>query len=144
MIVRSINDLQGTDREVHAPTWVSRRFLLRRDGMGFSFHETIIYAGTETYMWYRNHLESVYCVEGEGELEEVANGKKHIILPGTMYALDRHDKHIVRAKSNLRLLCVFNPPCTGKEVHDEEGVYPLIREEDDERAAVEPMAAAEN
>jgi len=21
---------------------------------------------------------------------------------------------------------VFNPPCTGQEVHDEEGVYPLL------------------
>jgi len=112
--------------------------------MGFSFHETIIHAGTETHMWYRNHLESVYCVEGEGELEEVDNGKKHAILPGTMYALDQHDKHIVRARTDLRLLCVFNPPCTGKEVHDEGGVYPLILEDDEGRAAAEPMAAAEN
>ncbi|GMV91817.1 MAG: L-ectoine synthase [Candidatus Hydrogenedentota bacterium] len=144
MIVRTAKDLQGTDREVHAPTWVSRRFLLRKDGMGFSFHETIIYAGTETYMWYRNHLESVYCVEGEGELEDLANGDKHTIVPGTMYALDQHDKHIVRAKTNLRLMCVFNPPCTGKEVHDDEGVYPLIEDEENDSVAAKPLAATEH
>jgi L-ectoine synthase len=144
MIVRSIDDLHGTEREVHAPTWVSRRFLLRKDGMGFSFHETIIYAGTETYMWYRNHLEAVYCVAGEGELEEIDNGTKHAIKPGTMYALNQHDRHIVRANTDLRMLCVFNPPCTGKEVHDEEGVYPLIRDEEEECTAAEPVASVEN
>ena len=143
MIVRSINDLHGTEREVTAPTWVSRRFLLRKDGMGFSFHETIIYGGTETYIWYRNHLEAVYCVEGEGEIEELDTGAKHTIMPGTMYALDRHDRHMLRANTNLRLLCVFNPPCTGKEVHDDDGVYPLIREDDEEPAATERVAAAE-
>jgi L-ectoine synthase len=41
---------------------VSRRFLLRKDGMGFSMHETILRAGTETHMWYANHLEAVYCI----------------------------------------------------------------------------------
>jgi len=24
------------------------------------------------------------------------------------------------------MLCVFNPPVTGREVHDENGVYPLV------------------
>jgi hypothetical protein len=49
MLVRTINDVTGTDREVWAENhhWVSRRLLLKKDGMGFSFHETIIFAGTE-------------------------------------------------------------------------------------------------
>jgi L-ectoine synthase len=29
----------------------------------------------------------------------------------------------------MRTVCVFNPPVTGREVHDENGVYPLISEE---------------
>lgn len=130
MIVRTINDLHGTEREVNAPTWTSRRLLLRKDGMGFSFHETIIREGTETYMWYKNHQEAVFCVEGEGTLEDLTDGKIYTIEPGMMYALNTHEKHIVRAKTDLRLLCVFNPPCTGKEVHDKDGVYPLIDEEE--------------
>jgi L-ectoine synthase len=29
------------------------------------------------------------------------------------------------------MACVFNPPVTGREVHDENGVYPLLTEPDD-------------
>lgn len=126
MIVRSIDDIRGTPQEVTAPNWVSRRLLLARDGMGFSFHETTIFAGTETHIHYRNHLEAVFCVAGEGEIETVADGRKHTIRPGVMYALDRHDEHYLRARSELKLVCVFNPPLTGREVHDGKGVYPLL------------------
>ena len=41
-----------------------------------------------------------------------------------MYALDKHDKHILRANTEMRLVCVFNPPLKGKEVHDSSGAYP--------------------
>ena len=126
MIVRSIDDMRGTEREVHADTWVSTRLLLKEDGMGFSFHETILYAGTETPMWYKNHVESVYCVAGAGEIEDLATGERHPIKAGTLYALDQHDRHVLRAHEDLRMLCVFNPPCTGQETHDADGSYPLV------------------
>ena len=71
----------------------------------------------------------MYCVEGEGEVETLADGRKHAIRPGVVYALDRHDRHYLRARTTMRLVCVFNPPLTGREVHDENGVYPLIEEE---------------
>jgi L-ectoine synthase len=129
MIVRSVDGIRGTAQEVAAPNWVSRRLLLARDGMGFSLHETTILGGTETHIHYRNHLEAVFCIEGEGEIETVADGRRHEIRPGVMYALDRHDEHWLRAHSALRLVCVFNPPLTGREVHDEQGVYPLVAED---------------
>ena len=125
MIIKTIEEIKGTEAEVFTPNWVSRRLLLKKDGMGFSFHETIVYAGTETHMRYLNHLEAVYCIEGEGEVEIIEDGKVYVIKPGTIYALDEHDKHILRAKTQMRLACVFNPPCTGSEVHDENGAYPL-------------------
>lgn len=127
MIVRKLTDIIGTDRDVDDGNWVSRRLLLRKDGMGFSMHETILRAGTETYMWYKHHLEAVYCIDGEGEVEDLATGSIHRLEPGTLYALDEHDKHIVRAKTDIRTVCVFYPPLSGREVHDEEGVYPLIK-----------------
>ncbi|MGH9071118.1 MAG: ectoine synthase [Acidimicrobiales bacterium] len=126
MIVRSIQQLQGTERDVQAPTWTSRRFVLAGDGVGFSLHDTVIWAGTETTMWYRNHIEAVYCIEGEGTLDDLETGEAHEIRPGTMYLLDGHEHHRVRASSELRLVCVFNPPCTGAEVHDADGAYPLL------------------
>jgi L-ectoine synthase len=126
MMVRKLTDIIGTDRDVDDGNWVSRRLLLRKDGMGFSMHETILRAGTETYMWYKHHLEAVYCIDGEGEVEDLATGTIHRLEPGTLYALDEHDKHIVRAKTDIRTVCVFYPPLSGREVHDAEGVYPLI------------------
>lgn len=129
MIVRRIQDTVGSEQEVITPNWTSRRLLLKRDRMGFSMHETTIEAGTETYIWYKNHLEAVLCIEGEGEVEVLPEGKVYKIVPGTLYALDQHDKHYLRGKTRMRMICVFNPPLTGREVHDEEGVYPLVEEE---------------
>lgn len=129
MIVRELESARGSERRIVTPNWESVRLLLRNDGMGFSFHITTIYAGTETFIWYRNHLESVYCIEGEGEVEALDEGRVHAIRPGTIYILDRHDRHKLRAKTQLVLACVFNPPLHGKEVHDADGVYPTDAEE---------------
>jgi L-ectoine synthase len=128
MIVRRLEDIAGTEKEVDAGNWTSRRFLLRKDGMGFSMHDTLIRAGTETFIWYAHHLEAVYCVEGEGEVELVESGEVFPIRAGTLYALDGHEKHLLRGRTDMRMVCVFNPPLTGKEVHDTDGVYPLIEE----------------
>ncbi|MFI6577560.1 ectoine synthase [Nocardiopsis sp. NPDC050513] len=129
MIIRSVDDVNGTDRDVKHGNWRSRRMILAKEGVGFSFHETVLYAGTETTMWYANHVELVHCIEGEAELTNEETGEKHIITPGTLYLLDGHEKHTLRIKEDFRVLCVFNPPVTGREVHDENGVYPLIVEE---------------
>lgn len=126
MIVRNLNDLTGTDREVHAENWSSRRLLLADDAMGFSMHDTVIHAGTSTEMHYQNHLEAVYCIEGKGHIIVEETGERFEIEAGTIYALDGHDKHTLTAESRLRMVCVFNPPLVGPETHDEDGVYPLM------------------
>lgn len=120
MIVRSVEELRGTSREVNAPTSVSQRLLLREDGMGFSFHVMTLFAGTESRMCYKDRLEAVLCIAGEGELEEVDTGEKYVITDGSMYALNNHDRHVLRARSNLKMVCVFNPPCAGQESPDSE------------------------
>ena len=132
MIVRDIKQIIGTEREVHAKEgqWSSRRMLLRKEGMGFSFHETIIRPGTKTHIHYQNHLEAVYCVAGNGKIEDLATGTFHEIYDGVMYALDKHDEHyLYGGTEEMRLICVFNPPIVGTENHDENGVYPLVEEE---------------
>jgi L-ectoine synthase len=134
VIIRTLDDTVNGDLDVVAPTWRSRRLILARDRMGFSVHDTIIDAGTETPMWYRNHLEAVYCIEGEGTLEDVATGEVHQIVAGTLYALDQHDRHVLRAITRMRMVCVFNPPCTGAETHDEFGGYPLLVDGDGDGA----------
>lgn len=48
MKVVRIKDLEGTEREVVSPAgWTRVRFLLKEDGMGFSFHETTFPAGLQ-------------------------------------------------------------------------------------------------
>lgn len=128
MKVVKLEDIRGSEQEIDGGNWVSRRLILAKDGMGYSVHDTIIKAGTETHIWYQNHLEAVYCIEGEGEVVTLKDNKVHKISAGTLYALDEHDEHLLRGKTDMRMVCVFNPPITGKEVHDENGVYPVIKE----------------
>ncbi|NPU93585.1 MAG: ectoine synthase [Gammaproteobacteria bacterium] len=124
MIVRTLEKAQNSARKIQAKNWESVRLLLRSDQMGFSFHITTIYAGTSTHMHYRNHLEAVYCLQGNAVIEMV-DGKQYEISPGTLYALDKHDEHVLHAQSELTLICIFDPALIGTETHDENGVYPL-------------------
>lgn len=128
MIVTKLKDVLGTKHDVKAKTWNSRRLVLADAKMGFSVHDTIIKAGTSTDIWYQNHLESVYCIQGAGEVELVDSKEVFRIEEGTIYSLDKNDQHILRADpgQDMRMVCVFNPPLTGEEVHDENGVYPIL------------------
>ena len=136
MKIRRLEDLEGTDANVRAETWKSRRFILADDEVGFSFNDTVLYAGTTTSMWYRHHIESVYCIEGEGTLTNLETDEVHEIRPGTLYLLDGHERHELHATKDLRMMCVFNPPLTGKETHQADGSYPLLTATDDRPEAV--------
>ncbi|MDH3240114.1 MAG: ectoine synthase [Alphaproteobacteria bacterium] len=128
MIVRDYHEAKDSDRRVESDGWQSVRLLLKDDRMGFSFHITTIDQGAELRMHYKHHLESVYCVSGTGSIEDLATGEVHDIRPGVVYALDQNDRHILRAGTEMTMACVFNPPVTGREVHDESGAYPLPAE----------------
>ena len=123
MIVRTLDDILGTDRDVRGQGWQSRRLILRGDAMGCSLSDTLIAAGSEQRMQYKHHLETNYCISGEGEVEDLATGTVFPIRPGMVYALDKHDAHVVRAKTELRFVCVFTPPLTGTERHQADGSY---------------------
>jgi len=115
MILQELSKVINTERDVEWGNGRSRRFLIEKDGMGYSLTDTIVNAGTESLLEYKNHMEACYCIDGEGEVE--ADGVVYPIKPGTMYALDKHDKHYLRAKTNLRLVCVFAPALKGNESH---------------------------
>lgn len=123
MIVRSLEDIIDTPRDVRGEAWASRRFLLAEDGVGFTLTETTVAAGSEQILWYKHHVEANYVIEGEGEVEDLASGEVYPLAPGSMYALDRHERHRLKAFSSLRLVCVFTPALTGRETHDADGAY---------------------
>lgn len=124
MIVRSLAEVVGSDRDVEGEGWRSRRLLLRRDGLGFSFHDTTVAAGSVLNFQYKHHLEACYLLAGEAELTDLATGERHTLTPGSMYALDQHDRHTLRVRTDLHLVCVFNPALTGGETHDADGSFP--------------------
>ena len=122
MIVRTLSDIEGTERDVRGEHWRAQRLLVRDDGLGFSLSETTVSAGAEMNLWYKHHLEACYCIEGEAEITERDTGVTHRISPGSVYSPE-HDRHTIRVISPLRLVCVFNPALTGHETHDADGSY---------------------
>jgi L-ectoine synthase len=127
LIIRKLNELHNTENHIHSKGWDSVRLLLHVDKMGFSFHITTIHAHSELHIHYKNHLESVYCISGKGEIENKFDCEIYQIEAGTLYALNLHDQHILRAFDKPMIMaCVFNPPLAGTEIHDETGSYPAI------------------
>ncbi len=128
MIVTALKDILGTDRDVSGPGWNSRRLLLASDDMGFSLTDTVIEKGALLELEYTHHLEACYCIEGRGQIRAFGDETWHPLEPFTLYALDQHDRHLVQATdTDLRLVCVFNPPLSGREVHRKDGSYALSR-----------------
>ncbi|MBF4463176.1 MULTISPECIES: ectoine synthase [unclassified Rathayibacter] len=96
----------------------SDRLVNEADGLGFAVAHTVVAAGTRSRLQYRRHIEACYCLSGSGSVVE-ADGTVHEIVPGTLYALDLHDPHELRASEDedLHLVSIFNPPITGTERH---------------------------
>lgn len=128
MIVKNVDELDDTDRDIRTPNWRSKRIVLAKEGVGFSVHETTLYAGTVNDFWYANHIEAVFITEGDGELYDKDNDRTYRLGPGSIYVLNGNERHQLRPRTRMTTVCVFNPPVTGREVHDENGVYPLITE----------------
>ena len=118
MLYTTVDDLICTEREAIGSGWKSRRFLIAEDGYPFSVHETTVVAGTELRFKYRNHSETVYCVEGKASVEDVAEGSVFPIEPGTFYSAGRGDDHILRIEEDTKFLCVFEPALNCDEEAD--------------------------
>ena len=125
MIVRTLASILNTPAHVKGDAFESRRILLAADNLGYSLHDTICKEGSTQHLHYKNHIETNYVIEGHGEVVNVTSGEVHPLTPGTVYVLDRHEPHILRAiKGDMRIICVFTPALTGQEKHDATGSYP--------------------
>ena len=87
--------------------------------MGFAVCHTVVRAGSEAALQYRNHLEACYCIGGSGAVYNADRSVKYDITPGTIYVLDEHDAHYLTASDHedMILVSIFNPPITGEEAH---------------------------
>lgn len=125
MIVKTLESIAGSAHDVTGPGWQSRRLLTQADGMGYTMTDTIIRAGATMTLEYKAHLEACYCLAGEGTVTDLATGAVHPIRPGTIYALDRHDRHVLTCApaADMRLICCFTPALAGTERHSADGSY---------------------
>lgn len=122
MIVRTLDQITGTEHDVRGDGWRARRHFTRSDGLGFSLSETTVEGGRTMQLRYKHHQEACFVIEGEAILTERDTGVTHRIGPGDAYA-PGHDRHTVEVLSPLRLVCVFSPALTGRETHDADGSY---------------------
>lgn len=126
MIIRHHDELhkEGRLKQKHG-VWSSARYLLRDDNVGFTLTQTTVAAGQSQIMQYKHHIEANLIIEGEAVLTDLASGETHTMTAGSMYTLDKHDRHQLDATTDLRIVCVFTPALYGTETHDEHGSYPL-------------------
>lgn len=126
MKVISLENVKKEKKYVECPhkDFVSNRFLLANDNMGYTITKTVLPKNNNTQIWhYKNHLESCYCIKGKGILINLETNEKHIIKKDVLYVLDKHEKHRLIIEKDMELICVFNPPLTGKELHKKDGSY---------------------
>jgi L-ectoine synthase len=124
MIIRSADDVTGTEHDVSGPGWRSRRILTAADRMGYSLNDVLIETGFELELEYRHHLEACYVVSGGMEITDLATGNEHAIAPGGVYAMPEHEPHVARSAGGARLVCIFNPALKGTEKHVAGGYEP--------------------
>src|SRR5688572_27942552 len=118
MIVRHLDVIRDSNRNVITDGWESARILLKNEGMGFSFHITTMYAGQELRMHYKHHLVVVFVLQGKCTIEDLATGEHHDLRLGMLYALNAHDRHIVRPSTDIVTACLLNSPVSGRAVHE--------------------------
>ena len=126
MIVRNELQLAEQNRVVNDPNgeFVSMRYLNSSDEVGYTMTKTTINKGLCKPWHYTNHFESCLCVKGFGRITDLQTNETFNILPGTMYSLNKNEKHQLEVFSEtMALVCVFNPALVGHETHDKNGVY---------------------
>ncbi|MBT6512199.1 MAG: cupin domain-containing protein [Rhodospirillaceae bacterium] len=101
-----------------------RRPLLSADGTGLSLSDLLTTPGEKIDLWYRNHCEANYLVEGSAEVWDKATDERHALTPGDMFVIGPRDKHRVSNTNGVRFLSIFNPPIKGDERYDDKGGYP--------------------
>ena len=123
MIVRTIDEIAGTERDVSGEGWRSRRLIRRDDGVEHSVHYTEITAGAEQHLWYKNHYETNFCVSGEGEVVDVATGRRTRSAPARSTCSTSTTATSSARTPTWCSLCTFWPALSGDETHDADGSY---------------------
>ena len=123
MKVINHNDLDA-ERVVSFHAGVSKRIILKRDGMGFGLTRTTIQpeAG-KVFQHYKNHQEACYCERGLAIITCAKTGIEQWVRQGDTYILAHNEPHYFQAMEETVLICAWNPPLVGTEIHRADGSY---------------------
>lgn len=100
------------------------RYLVHDDECGFTISTPRAPGGRSIVLWYQNHVEANYILDGEGTVEDVTTGERWDLAPGTLYVVGPKDRHFIESENGLYIMSIFNPPIYGHETHDDQGTYP--------------------
>ena len=117
LLVKSLREVVGSDRNVSFEGGYSRRFLAAPDGYNISFHNTLLHASFNAHLQYPHNVEANYFIKGYGEYSW-ENGQQHIDFEkhhGTMLLVE-YDAHEVKIGAQDSIgICLFFPPLKGTE-----------------------------
>jgi len=117
LLMKSLSEVVGSDRNVPFEGGYSRRFLAAPDGYNISFHNTLAHASFNARLHYPHNMEANYFIKGQGEYvwkngQQQFDFEKH---HGTMLLVE-HDAHEVKiGGSDSIAICLFSPPLKGTE-----------------------------
>ena len=100
------------------------RYLNRDDDFGLTLSLPRASAGADDVLWYKNHVEANYLIEGKATVEDLTTRENWELEPGSLYVVGPRDRHRLQAKTDIRLMSIFNPALKGDEAHDADGSYP--------------------
>ncbi len=101
----------------------SARYLTAADGMGFSLHLNVTCSLPPVDLWYKNHWEANYVLDGEAQIGDLASGDIVPVAVGEAYQVGPKDRHTFGVKDKASHISVFSPALSGEEAHDEDGAY---------------------
>ena len=124
-VIRSVKEINGTERDNDFGQGHSYRLMLKCDGFSVGFNNTIINPGAQAKLQYRNHVETNYFYIG-GEIKYIFDDEtvesKIEQGNGTMICVNSHEKHTadrshITSGEDAMAICIFTPPLVGKESH---------------------------
>ena len=126
MFVRRLDELRAAGEEKVVANGGARtvRMLAKRDELGFSLSDVRLSAGQDNKLWYKNHWEVNYVLDGCAKVSAVNTDEVFEINPWSLYIVGPADPHRFESITDVHVLSLFEPPLTGTEVHDADGVLP--------------------
>ncbi|XP_022098940.1 uncharacterized protein LOC110983737 [Acanthaster planci] len=122
-VVRSLAEIDGTERDVDWGNGHSWQYLLKPDGLPLGISKTRLNPVTSSKLAHQHHTESVYYTSGRVTYKWqdtsgtwVNHSSKVDAGNGTNVLLNDHDRHILENHEEYsNCISIFYPALTGKE-----------------------------